>query len=82
MVRGCRLGITKPPIIEMQTRAVIEAALNSIENGIDAQPDIMVPLVGRVEEFNNQASLIRTVAEQVFKERGEKCSFKIGTMIE
>ena len=44
-LRGCRLGITRPSIIEMQTRAIIEAALNAIEAGVDAKPDIMVPLV-------------------------------------
>mmetsp|Transcript_528 Transcript_528/g.1532 ORF Transcript_528/g.1532 Transcript_528/m.1532 type:complete len:899 (+) Transcript_528:337-3033(+) len=81
-LRGCRLGITKPAIIEMQVRAILEAALNAIEKGVDARPDIMVPLVGKVEEFQDQAALIRSVAEQVFQERGKKCEFKVGTMIE
>jgi len=81
-LRGCRLGITKPAIIEMQTRAIIEAALNAIENGVDAIPDIMIPLVGKVEEFRVQAALIRSVAAQVFEERGKTCTFKVGTMIE
>merc|ERR1712232_994348 len=82
-LRGCRLGITKPAIIEMQTRAIIEAALNSIDDGIDAKADIMVPLVGKVEEFRDQAALIRSVASKVFEERGDKsCDFKVGTMIE
>lgn len=81
-LRGCRLGITRPEIIEMQVRAIIEAALNAIEQGIDAKPDIMVPLVGKVEEFRNQAALIRSVANEVFTERGAKCDFKVGTMIE
>jgi pyruvate,orthophosphate dikinase len=81
-LRGCRLGITKPAVIEMQTRAVIEAALNAIESGIDAKADIMVPLVGKVEEFRVQAALIRSVAAQVFEERGKTCDFKVGTMIE
>lgn len=81
-LRGCRLGITRPSIIEMQTRAIIEAALNSIEAGIDTKPDIMVPLVGKVEEFRDQAQLIRSVAEKVFVEKGKSCDFKIGTMIE
>ena len=66
----------------MQTRAVIEATLNSIENGINARPDIMVPLVGKKEEFTDQAALIRSIANQVFKECGMECSFKVGTMIE
>lgn len=81
-LRGCRLGITRPEIIEMQVRAVIEAALNAIEKGVDAKPDIMVPLVGKVEEFRNQAKLIREVAEKVFAERGKSCAYKVGTMIE
>ena len=81
-LRGCRLGITRPAIIEMQTRAIIEASLNMIAAGIDAKPDIMVPLVGKVEEFRDQATLIKSVAEKVFKEYGERCDFKVGTMIE
>lgn len=81
-LRGCRLGITKPAIVEMQVRAIIEAALNAIEIGVDAKPDIMVPLVGKVEEFQHQAALIRETAEKVFKERGKRCDFKVGTMIE
>jgi len=81
-LRGCRLGITRPDIIEMQTRAIVEAALNAIEAGIDAKADIMVPLVGKVEEFRDQAALIRSVAAQVFEERGATCDFKVGTMIE
>ena len=81
-LRGCRLGITRPEIVEMQARAVIEAALNAIAKGVDARPDIMIPLVGRVEEFRDQAKIIRSTAEKVFKERGAKCDFKVGTMIE
>lgn len=81
-LRGCRLGITRPSIIEMQTRAIIEAALNAIENGVDAKADIMVPLVGKVEEFRDQAALIRATAAKVFEERGKTCDFKVGTMIE
>lgn len=81
-LRGCRLGITRPSIIEMQTRAIFEAALNAIDAGVDAKPDIMVPLVGYVEEFRNQKALIQSVAAKVFEERGKSCAFKIGTMIE
>mmetsp|Transcript_43630 Transcript_43630/g.51111 ORF Transcript_43630/g.51111 Transcript_43630/m.51111 type:complete len:973 (-) Transcript_43630:342-3260(-) len=81
-LRGCRLGITKPSIIEMQTRAIIEAALNAIGDGVDAKADIMVPLVGKVEEFRIQAALIRSVAETVFEERKTRCDFRVGTMIE
>ena len=81
-LRGCRLGITRPEIIEMQVRAVIKAALNCIDKGVDAKPDIMVPLVGKVQEFRDQAQLIRAVAEEVFAEHGKRCDFKVGTMIE
>ena len=81
-LRGCRLGITRPGIIEMQTRAVLEAALNSIDAGVDAKPDIMVPLVGKVEEFRNQRDLIKAVAGTVFEEKSKSCNYKIGTMIE
>ncbi len=81
-LRGCRLGITRPEIIEMQARAIIEATLNSIDAGIDAKPDIMIPLVGKVEEFRSQAELIRSVAQSIFEERGKTCTFRIGTMIE
>lgn len=81
-LRGCRLGITRPSIIEMQTRAILEAALNAIDAGVDAKPDIMVPLVGKVEEFRNQKALIQSVAARVFEERGKSCDYKIGTMIE
>jgi pyruvate,orthophosphate dikinase len=81
-LRGCRLGITRPAIIEMQTRAILEAALNAIDAGVDAKPDIMVPLIGKVEEFRNQATLIRSVAANVFAERGKSCEYKVGTMIE
>jgi pyruvate,orthophosphate dikinase len=81
-LRGCRLGITRPEIIEMQARAVLEAALNAIDAGVDARPDIMIPLVGKVEEFRHQAALVRQVAAQVFEERGKTCDYKIGTMIE
>eukprot|EP00584_Thalassiosira_punctigera_P004765 CAMPEP_0172543998 /NCGR_PEP_ID=MMETSP1067-20121228/14254_1 /TAXON_ID=265564 ORGANISM="Thalassiosira punctigera, Strain Tpunct2005C2" /NCGR_SAMPLE_ID=MMETSP1067 /ASSEMBLY_ACC=CAM_ASM_000444 /LENGTH=955 /DNA_ID=CAMNT_0013330493 /DNA_START=156 /DNA_END=3023 /DNA_ORIENTATION=+ len=81
-LRGCRLGITRPSIIEMQTRAILEAALNAIDSGVDAKPDIMVPLVGKIEEFRNQKALIQSVADKVFEERGKSCDYKIGTMIE
>lgn len=81
-LRGCRLGITRPSIIEMQTRAILEAALNAIDAGVDAQPDIMVPLVGKIEEFRHQKALIQSVAAKVFEEKGKSCNYKIGTMIE
>ena len=80
--RGCRLGITYPEITEMQTRAIIEAALNCKAKGIDVHPEIMVPLVGTLKELQHQANVINTTAGQVFDERGEVVENKIGTMIE
>jgi len=80
--RGCRLGITYPEITEMQTRAIIEAALNMKAKGIDVKAEIMVPLVGTIREFHAQAEVIRKAAEGVFAERGEQIHYLIGTMIE
>lgn len=80
--RGCRLGNTYPEITEMQARAIIEAALNTREKGIDVHPEIMVPLVGVIEELKMQAQIINETAEKVFAERGKRIDYKIGTMIE
>lgn len=80
--RGCRLGITYPEITAMQARAIIEAALNLKKKGIDAKPEIMVPLVGTIAELKNQAAIIRQTAEKVFEEKGDKIDFLLGTMIE
>jgi len=80
--RGCRLGNTYPEITEMQARAIIEAALNTQEKGIDVHPEIMVPLVGVIEELKLQAQIINETAEKVFAERGKRIAYKIGTMIE
>jgi pyruvate,orthophosphate dikinase len=80
--RGCRLGNTYPEITEMQARAIIEAALNLKAKGVDARPEIMVPLIGTLKEFKLQADIIRATAETVFKERGDKIDYLVGTMIE
>ena len=80
--RGCRLGITFPEITEMQTRAIIEAAISCKDRGIDVKPEIMVPLVGSLTELQNQADVINTTAAKVFEETGKSVSYKIGTMIE
>ncbi|WP_053978317.1 pyruvate, phosphate dikinase [Mangrovimonas xylaniphaga] len=80
--RGCRLGNTYPEITEMQTRAIIEAALNLKERGIICQPEIMVPLIGTVEEFVAQENIIRNTANAIFEERNDKVDYLIGTMIE
>jgi len=80
--RGCRLGNTYPEITEMQTRAIIEAALNLKAKGIKAKPEIMIPLIGTVEEYKMQEEIVRKVTEQVFAERNEKIDYLVGTMIE
>ncbi len=80
--RGCRLGITYPEITEMQSRAIIEAALNLKAKGIETKPEIMVPLVGTIAELNNQSKIIHDTAAKVFEERGEKVEYLVGTMIE
>ena len=80
--RGCRLGNTYPEITEMQTRAILEAALNCKGRGIDARPEIMVPLIGTKTELVKQEEIIRKTADKVFGERGEKIDFLVGTMIE
>ncbi|MCF8347002.1 MAG: pyruvate, phosphate dikinase, partial [Bacteroidales bacterium] len=80
--RGCRLGNTYPEITEMQARAIIEAAVNLKKKGVDARPEIMVPLIGTMKEFELQEDIIRATAEKVFEEKGERCDYLVGTMIE
>jgi pyruvate,orthophosphate dikinase len=80
--RGCRLGNTYPEITEMQTRAIIEAALNLKEKGIEAKPEIMVPLIGTFNEYVEQENIIRTTADKVFEERNDTIDYLVGTMIE
>ena len=80
--RGCRLGITYPEITEMQTRAIIEAALACKSRGIDVHPEIMVPLVGSLKELQNQANVINATAVKVFEEKGDSVPYLVGTMIE
>jgi len=80
--RGCRLGNTFPEITEMQTRAILGAALALKKKGIVAIPEIMVPLVGIKYEFNEQEGIIRETAAQLFAEKGDSIAFKVGTMIE
>ena len=80
--RGCRLGNTFTEITEMQARAILEAALNLKKKGVDVKPEIMVPLVGVIEEFQLQKKIIRETAEKVFNEYNDTVEYKIGTMIE
>ena len=80
--RGCRLGNTYPEITEMQTRAILGAALELKKEGIEAKPEIMVPLTGILYEFKEQEKVIRETAAQLFEEMGASIDFKVGTMIE
>jgi pyruvate, phosphate dikinase len=80
--RGCRLGNTYPEITEMQTRAILGAALVLKAKGVKTMPEIMVPLVGIKFEFNEQDKIIRDTAARLFEERGDSIEFKVGTMIE
>jgi pyruvate, orthophosphate dikinase len=80
--RGCRLGILYPEITEMQARAVFEAACDAVAEGIKVKPEIMIPLVGDLKEFKLQEDIVRRVAVEVFKEKGRKLPYLVGTMIE
>jgi len=81
-LRGCRLGILYPEITEMQTRAVLEAALELKKKGVKTYPEIMVPLTGILYEFAAQQKTINETAQTVFKEQGDSIEYKVGTMIE
>ncbi|BCS86330.1 pyruvate, phosphate dikinase [Prevotella herbatica] len=80
--RGCRLGNTYPEITAMQTRAIIGAAIELKKEGYNPQPEIMVPLVGIVNEFDAQEEVIRSTAKEIFEKEGVEIPFKVGTMIE
>jgi len=80
--RGCRLGIVYPEITEMQARAILEAACEVAKKGIKVHPEIMIPLVGHVNELKSQAEVVRRVAKRVFKEQGIEVEYLLGTMIE
>lgn len=81
-LRGCRLGNTFPEITAMQTRAILGAAVQLKKEGFDPHPEIMVPLVGIVNELDLQEKVIRETAEKLFAEEGVEIPFKVGTMIE
>ncbi len=81
-LRGCRLGITFPEITEMQVQAIIEAAVAAKVKGGDPHVEIMIPLIGSIEEMRNQATIVRRVAEEVFAEKKAKVDYMVGTMIE
>src|SRR5271165_3979884 len=80
--RGCRLGITYPEITEMQARAILEAAVAVEKAGIKTHAEVMIPLIATVKEMENQGAIVRRVAEEVFKEKGKRVHYLVGTMIE
>jgi pyruvate, orthophosphate dikinase len=80
--RGCRLGITYPEITEMQGRAILEAAVHVRRRGLDVRPEIMVPLVATLKEFEHQRAILDDVAHQVLNGMGEELPYSVGTMIE
>jgi len=81
-LRGCRLSIVFPGIVEMQTRAILEGAIAAKKNGADPHPEIMIPLVGHVNELKAVRSNLERVAKQVTKAQGETVDYMFGTMIE
>lgn len=80
--RGCRLGIVYPEITRMQCRAIFEAACTVAKEGVQVMPEIMIPLVGFVNEFKVQAKIVHDTAKAVFEEKGIKIPYLVGTMIE
>ncbi len=80
--RGCRLGISYPEITEMQARAIFEAACDVAAEGVGVQPEVMIPLVGEKKELDHQERVVRAAAEAVFRERGRRVKYAVGTMIE
>jgi pyruvate,orthophosphate dikinase len=81
--RGCRLGITYPEITEMQARAIFEAVAQVAKKGVKVVPEVMIPLIGGVEEFSHQKAIVKQVAEEVLGKAGlKKQHYMIGTMIE
>jgi len=80
--RGCRLGVTYPEITEMQARAIFEAAVQVAKKGVKVLPEVMIPLIGSVEEFDNQKKIVDRVAAEVFAKAGTSVHYMVGTMIE
>ncbi|MBI3537000.1 MAG: pyruvate, phosphate dikinase, partial [Chloroflexi bacterium] len=81
-LRGCRLGITMPQITVMQTRAILEAAAELKKQGSNPHPEIMIPLIGHVNEMLHQRNILEAEAQKVIQEHGVKVEYKFGTMIE
>ena len=81
-LRGCRLGLLYPEINEMQVKAIIQAAIDAKKEGVNVKPEIMVPLVGTVNELKEARKIIEQTANEVMKKNGVQIDYKIGTMIE
>lgn len=81
-LRGCRLGLLYPEINEMQVKAIIQAAIDAKKEGVDVKPEIMVPLVGIVNELKEARKIIEQTANEVMQKNGVKIEYKVGTMIE
>ena len=80
--RGCRLAVTYPEICEMQTRAILEAAMECREEGVNVTPEIEVPLIGSKKELDIVKNIIDTTAQKIFAEKGKSIEYEVGTMIE
>ena len=80
--RGCRLAVTYPEICEMQTRAILEAAMECREEGVKVVPEIEVPLIGSKKELDIVKNIIDTTAQKIFAEKGKTIEYEVGTMIE
>jgi len=80
--RGCRLGITYPEITEIQARAIFEAAVQVSKKGVKVIPEVMIPLIGSVEELENQKKIVVQVAQEVLGKAGSNLKYMVGTMIE
>ena len=81
-LRGCRLGLTYPEINEMQVRAIFEAACDLKKEGMEVKPEVMIPLIGHVNELKEARSVLERVARQVMDEKGTEIEYQFGTMIE
>jgi pyruvate,orthophosphate dikinase len=80
--RGCRLAVTYPEIAEMQTKAIIEAAINVVKRGISVIPEIMIPLVGEAKELKYVKEVVVQTADRIIEEAGVKLQYMVGTMLE
>lgn len=80
--RGCRLAVSYPEMAKMQTRAIIEAAVNVSKKGVKVHPEIMIPLVGEIKELKFVKDIVVNTVNEVFEEKGATIEYKVGTMIE